>query len=205
MNKQGTLFTVSAPSGAGKTSLVKALVADMQDIQVSISHTTREIRAGEENGRHYHFVDRETFETMINGGEFLEYAPVFTKFYGTSKNWVDQTLSKGIDVILEIDWQGANQVRAIRPGTVSVFILPPAKDVLLKRLQDRGRDNPTVIQNRMAEARNEMSHYYEADYLIINDKFPQALTEFKALVLAERLKIGNQQINHKALLLELLS
>lgn len=205
MTTPGTLFTVSAPSGAGKTSLVSALVASMADVQVSVSHTTRAIRPGEQEGVNYHFVSQETFASMLAESEFLEHAQVFTNYYGTSKHWVAQALASGVDVILEIDWQGAAQVRRLMPEAVSVFILPPSRDTLRQRLCGRGQDSEAVIEARMAEARNEISHYVECQYLIVNDRFEQALAEFQALVHAERLKLSRQAQKHQSLLASLLS
>lgn len=202
---RGTLFTVSAPSGAGKTSLVKALVESTAGIQVSVSHTTRARRPGEQDGLNYHFVSQETFMDMLGRAEFLEHAQVFTNFYGTSKGWVEAALRAGADVILEIDWQGAEQVRRLIPEAVSVFILPPSRETLRSRLTGRGQDSEAVIAARMAEAKNEISHYVESDYLIVNEVFDVALAEFKALVQAERLRLQRQALKHEALLRSLLS
>lgn len=205
MTTKGTLYTVSAPSGAGKTSLVKALVEATKGVCVSISHTTRDMRPGEENGVNYHFVDHPTFEKMVEEGAFLEHAQVFTNYYGTSQAWVEEQLASGSDVILEIDWQGAAQVRRLIPDAVSVFILPPSSETLRERLKGRGQDGESVIDARMAEARSEMSHFNEADYLVINDIFEKALDEFRAIILAERLKLVNQSERHHTLLQNLLS
>lgn len=202
---RGTLFTVSAPSGAGKTSLVAALVGSCDRVQVSVSHTTRAIRPGEQDGVNYHFIGQEQFSDMLGRAEFLEHAQVFANYYGTSKTWVEQTLNAGNDVILEIDWQGAQQVRRLQPDAVSVFILPPSQQTLLKRLTGRGQDSEQVIAARMAEAKNEISHYVESQYLIVNDDFQQALDEFKAIVVAERLKLDKQAEKHQTLLASLLS
>lgn len=201
----GTLFTVSAPSGAGKTSLVNALVECSESLQVSVSHTTRAMRPGEVNGVNYHFVDHAVFAAMLESNEFLEHARVFNNFYGTSKTWVEQTLAQGIDVILEIDWQGAAQVRRLIPEAVGVFILPPSREALLARLQRRGQDQPSVIDSRMAEAKNEISHYVETQYLIVNDDFDVALGDFKAVVRSERAKLDKQAAKHQALITSLLS
>jgi len=205
MNNQGTLYTVSAPSGTGKTSLVKALIESTQGICVSVSHTTRTIRPGETHGINYYFVDHLTFEKMIKEDAFLEHAKVFTNYYGTSHAWVDNTLATGQDVILEIDWQGAAQVKQLKPAAVGVFILPPSKHSLRARLNRRGQDQEGVIEARMAEARNEMSHYGDADYLVVNDDFDQALSEFRAIVIAERLRLANQRQRHQSLVNNLLS
>ena len=202
---KGTLYTVSAPSGAGKTSLVKALIESTDDIRVSVSHTTRDIRPGEADGVNYHFVSHAEFEGMLAENAFLEHAPVFGNFYGTSQSWVEKTLASGQDVILEIDWQGAAQVRHLLPETVGVFILPPSKVALRQRLTGRGQDDSSVIDARMAEAESESSHYCETDYLIINDDFDTALQDFRAIIFAQRLQLGSQQIRHTDLLKDLLS
>lgn len=205
MTQKGTLYTVSAPSGAGKTSLVNALVESMKGMQVSVSHTTREKRPGEINGVDYHFVSHEDFLGMVHRNEFLEHAQVFTNHYGTSKSAVEDALNEGLDVILEIDWQGARQVRELIPEARSVFILPPSKACLHERLTGRGQDDTSVIDARMAEAQNEMSHYTEAHYLIVNDNFDTALEEFRAILLAQRLLLEKQQQKHHSLLESLLS
>ncbi len=205
MASRGTLFTVSAPSGAGKTSLVKALVESSSDIQVSISHTTRAMRPGERDGVNYHFVSQAEFMGMLERSEFLEHAQVFANYYGTSKAWVEQTLRRGVDVILEIDWQGAAQVRRLIPDAVSVFILPPSRETLHSRLTGRGQDSEAVIAARMAEAKSEISHYVECQYLIVNEDFAVALAEFRAVVEAQRLRLDRQAEKHQALLQSLLS
>ncbi|MFT4997514.1 MAG: guanylate kinase, partial [Flavobacteriales bacterium] len=163
-SSQGTLYTISAPSGAGKTSLVNALIEQDPSIQVSISHTTRTIRPGELNGVNYHFVDQTDFLAMLGQADFLEHARVFDNYYGTSQQWVEETLAKGLDVILEIDWQGAAQVGKLMPDAIAIFILPPSKMALERRLTGRGQDSPAIIDKRMSEAQSEMSHYIEADY-----------------------------------------
>lgn len=205
MANLGTLYTVSAPSGAGKTSLVGALVKSNPEVCVSISHTTRPMRPGEVDGVNYHFVDHTTFEKMLDEGAFLEHARVFSNLYGTSQQWVVDTLKQGIDVILEIDWQGAQQVRKLMPETVSLFILPPSLACLRQRLTGRGQDDISVIEARMSEAISEMSHYCEADYLIINDDFTTALAQFQALVTSQHLRLSRQTERHGDLLKELLS
>ena len=202
---QGNLYTVSAPSGAGKTSLVKALIDSMNSILVSVSHTTRPIRPGELDGVNYHFVEEHTFLDMVNNGEFLEHAKVFTNYYGTCQKWVEETLAKGIDVVLEIDWQGATQIRKILPDTISIFILPPSRECLLRRLKERGQDGDDVIDARMAEAKNEISHYVESNYLIVNDDFAAALQEFRSIIVAERSKLEKQRERHQSLITSLLS
>ncbi|MBB3169873.1 guanylate kinase [Simiduia aestuariiviva] len=205
MQTRGNLFTVSAPSGAGKTSLVTALVDGLDGIRVSVSHTTRAKRPGEVDGVNYHFVSQDQFKEMLAEAAFLEHAQVFTNYYGTSKFWVEEQLASGVDVILEIDWQGAAQVRRLIPDTLGVFILPPSREALHQRLNGRGQDSAEVIDARMKEAINEMSHYVEADYLIINDDFDTALAEFKALIISQRLKQARQNERHRRLLADLLS
>ncbi|MDX1504383.1 MAG: guanylate kinase [Spongiibacter sp.] len=204
-SSKGTLFTVSAPSGAGKTSLVARLLKETQGIQVSISHTTRPMRPGEQHGINYHFIDHEQFQQMLSQSAFLEHAQVFDNFYGTSQAWVEDTLLGGTDVILEIDWQGAAQVRRLMPDTVSIFILPPSQEALRERLTGRGQDDDTVINRRMAAAVAEMSHYVEGDFVVINDDFEQALVELKAIIHSQRLKLEKQQQRHADLLSALLT
>ncbi len=182
----GTLYVFSAPSGAGKTSLVKALLEQTTDIGVSVSHTTRAPREGEIDGKDYNFVSQETFQQLIGESAFLEHAQVFDNFYGTSQAWVEQELQAGRDVILEIDWQGAEQIRQQMPHMVSVFILPPSREELLKRLTGRGTDTQDIIDRRMQDAESEMSHYGAFDYLIINDDFATALEQLRAIVLARK-------------------
>ncbi|HEX5840958.1 MAG TPA: guanylate kinase [Pseudomonas sp.] len=200
----GTLYIVSAPSGAGKTSLVKALIDSEAQIRVSVSHTTRAMRPGEEDGVNYHFVSRERFHAMLDKTEFLEHAEVFGNLYGTSQEWVKQTLSEGFDLILEIDWQGAQQVRRLMPQSKSIFILPPTQEALRHRLTNRGQDSGEIIERRMREAVSEMSHYVEYDYLVINDDFAHALSDLKAIFRANQLLQGPQQQRHAGLLSELL-
>ncbi|NLC21901.1 MAG: guanylate kinase [Halomonadaceae bacterium] len=202
---QGTLFIVSAPSGAGKTSLVRELIESLDGIRVSVSHTTRAQRRGEVDGVNYHFVNIAEFEAMISQGEFFEYAQVFDNFYGTSRSAVEALLKAGQDVILEIDWQGAQQVREQVPDSVSIFILPPSCDELERRLANRGTDAHATIARRMRDAVSEMSHYDEYDYLVINDDFTTALRELQALVIAQRLSLARQQDSHGPLLAALLS
>lgn len=199
----GTLFIISAPSGAGKTSLVTKLLGEMDNIQVSVSHTTRTCRPGEQDAINYHFISQQDFESMVSGNQFLEYAEVFGNFYGTSKEWVQSTLDQGTDVILEIDWQGAQQVREKFSRNVSIFILPPSKHALVERLQGRGQDEEAVIEKRIAAATEEMSHYAEADYLVINDDFDIALQQLKSIISARRCQIPVQ--GYKKLLTDLLS
>lgn len=205
MSIRGTLYTISAPSGAGKTSLVKALLERDSQAQVSISHTTRPQRPNEQDGRDYYFVNSDTFLSMLGQGDFLEHAQVFQNHYGTSKQWVEATLQAGKDVILEIDWQGAQQVRRLLPDTQGIFILPPSRAALEDRLRSRGQDDEQVIERRMQEAINEMSHYVEAQWLVVNDEFDKALTDLHSILLAQRLKMSAQQNKHQHLLTELLS
>ena len=201
----GTLYILSAPSGAGKTSLVSALLDETNNIRVSISHTTRTRREGEQDQVNYHFVDRPKFEQMIADNAFLEYAEVFGNFYGTSKQWVEDTLAKNEDVILEIDWQGAQLIRQVLPETNSIFILPPSKQTLMERLQHRAQDDEGVIANRLALAAEEMSHYPEYDYVVINDDFNVALSELRAIVMARRLLQKHQTTTHQQLIQGLLA
>lgn len=205
MATQGILYTISAPSGAGKTSLVRALLAAIENIRVSVSHTTRSQRPGETDGVDYHFVSLESFKAMLGEAAFLEHAQVFDNFYGTSQAWVNEQLAAGTDVILEIDWQGAAQVRRLMPDTRSIFILPPSRATLLERLQGRGQDDEATIRRRMIAAVDEMSHFPEAEYIIINDDFDTALADLLAVVRSQRLSLESQQIRHSALLTSLLS
>lgn len=202
----GTLFVISAPSGAGKTSLVKALLEKTRGIGVSVSHTTRAMRPGEVAGVDYHFIDLAGFRQLRDEGGFLEHARVFDNFYGTSKATVEAQLAAGEDVILEIDWQGARQVRKVFPReVVSIFILPPSRAALRERLTSRGQDGEDIIQRRMDDAVAEMSHYGEFDYLLVNDDFATALDELKAIILARRSLQARQAVKIKALLDELLA
>jgi guanylate kinase len=204
MSSTGTLYTVSAPSGAGKTSLVNAMLQRRPGLQVSVSHTTRAARPGEEDGVNYHFVSEQAFEAMLAAEEFLEHARVFGNFYGTSRRWVEQQLRLGIDVILEIDWQGAQQIKRLLPDTRSIFILPPSREALDQRLNARGQDDAAVIAARMADAVEEMSHFEESDYLVINRDFDQALEELEAIVICHRLGTARQRQAHAELLEDLL-
>jgi guanylate kinase len=201
----GTLYTVSAPSGAGKTSLVKALVESISDLQVSVSHTTRDQRPGEVDGLNYHFVSTEAFLGMLEANAFLEHAEVFGNYYGTSQQWVQDQLDAGIDVILEIDWQGAEQVHRLMPDSVGIFILPPSRAALEQRLNNRGQDSNEVIQRRMAQAVEEMRHYSQANYLVINDKFEEALADLAAIIRGARLGSARQFPRQQALLSDLLA
>ena len=199
----GTLYIVAAPSGAGKTSLVKALLEQLDELEVSVSYTTRAPRPGERDGINYHFIDRKGFQSMVAAGEFLEHAEVFGNFYGTAKANIFERLRAGIDVILEIDWQGARQVREAFPETVGIFILPPSREVLEQRLRDRGQDSEETIARRMRDATEEMSHYREFDYLVVNDRFERSLEELRAIVVARRLRLEVQQRKLGGLLAEL--
>ena len=191
----GTLFIISAPSGAGKTSLVSQLLERMDNIKASISHTTRDRRPGEEDGVNYHFVSQQEFVSMLEQNAFLEHAEVFGNYYGTSEQWVKETLAAGEDVILEIDWQGAAQVRQLFDDSTSIFILPPSKQALRQRLDSRGQDDSAVIEKRIAAATEEMSHYIEADYVVINDDFEVALNQLMAIVSAQhcRMPLAGQE------------
>lgn len=194
MSGTGTLYTVSAPSGAGKTSLVNALIARCGDhLRVSVSHTTRTQRPGEQDGVNYHFVDEARFLGMLEQAAFLEHARVFGNLYGTSQAWVEEQLGAGTDVILEIDWQGAEQVKRLLPATRAIFILPPSRQALEQRLTGRGQDDPAIIAARMAQAVEEMSHYIQSDFLVVNNDFEQALAELEAIVVCQRLQTARQQ------------
>ncbi len=201
MTVPGNLFILSAPSGAGKSSLIKALLAEQstRPMQVSVSHTTRAPRPGEENGVHYHFVSKQEFEQRISNGEFYEWAEVFGNYYGTSESAIDAQLQQGIDVFLDIDWQGAQQVRLKKPQVTTIFICPPSKQELEQRLRNRGQDSDEVISDRMAQAKSECSHYQEFDYIVVNDNFEQALTDLKVIIANQRLKQSQQAIQHQAL------
>lgn len=198
--EQGTLYVISAPSGAGKTSLVAEMLRSDSKLGVSVSHTTRPRRDGEQDGENYHFVDRAEFEAMIARGDFLEHADVFGNYYGTSQVWVREKLAKGRDVILEIDWQGAVQVRRLVPECVSIFIVPPSPEALRERLVGRSTDAPDVIERRLAEAGEECRHAVEFDFLVVNDEFGAALRDLLAIVQAQRLRMEAQQPKHRELL-----
>jgi guanylate kinase len=201
----GQLFVISAPSGAGKTSLIKALREQMPDLGLSVSHTTRPMRPGEVDGQHYHFVSKSTFESMIAEGAFVEHALVFGNHYGTSKAAVSAVLDKGQDLILEIDWQGAEQVRPLFPGAQSIFILPPSREALRERLFGRGQDDADVIARRLAEAEREMQAYPNYDFLIINDDFSQALNQLRCLFESARLRTPRQAEKERVRLENLLN
>jgi len=205
------LFIVAAPSGCGKTSLVKSLINDAKNLRVSISHTTRNPRVDEVNGTNYHFVSVSEFQKMVSEDSFIEHAEVFENFYGTSKELINKNLKNNINVILEIDWQGARQVKHNLPSAISIFILPPSKKTLELRLKNRAQDDELIIKKRMLDAENQMSHYNEFDYLIINDDFNSALTDLKSIIsssnnLSKRahLSLEEQSIKHKKLLKKLI-
>lgn len=200
----GSLFVVSAPSGAGKTSLLKALIEAVPSLQVSISHTTRPIRPGEIDGKHYHFTNEEQFQNMVAEQAFIEHAEVFGHHYGTARQSVEATLSQGIDTLLEIDWQGAAQVRNLFPQAISIFILPPSLQALKDRLEGRKQDAPEVIKRRSIKAKTEISQYHHFDYLVINDEFSTALSNLKAIIQANQLTQARQATKYAELLAELL-
>ena len=202
---RGTLFIVSAPSGAGKTSLVKALIARLDNLAVSVSHTTRPKRPGEEDGVNYHFVDEATFLELRDQGGFLEWAEVFGNLYGTASAGIEDQLAKGVDVILEIDWQGGRQIRSQRNDTVSLFILPPSTATLRERLMTRGQDDNGVIEKRMAAAKAEIAHYDEAEFIVLNDSFDRALEDLQSIVRACRLRRERQCDQLRPTLSDLLS
>jgi guanylate kinase len=203
----GNLFIIAAPSGAGKSSLIRALLARHNDgsMQVSVSCTTRAPRPGEVDGEHYHFLDVDTFRTKIEENAFYEWAKVFDNYYGTSRQVIEHTLKQGIDVFLDIDWQGARQVREAYPAAHSIFIVPPSLELLEQRLRSRGQDSDEVIRGRMAKAQAEMSHYHEFDYLLVNDDFDATLLNFEHIVLAQRQRMALQQTRHAAKLKDLLA
>ena len=202
---RGNLFIVAAPSGGGKTSLVRKLVSSLKDIVISVSHTTRSMRPGEAEGVDYFYVDQPTFLNMVGQGEFLEHATVFNNFYGTSAVQIAKRLQAGIDVVLDIDWQGAQQIRHIFKNAVSIFVIPPSLEVLKQRLMGRQQDDEKVISDRMQSARDELSHYSEFDYLIVNDNFDQAAYELRSIVISHRLCMVRQAEQQRKLLSFLLS
>ncbi|NVJ64941.1 MAG: guanylate kinase [Gammaproteobacteria bacterium] len=201
----GVLYVVSAPSGAGKTSLLKAVLNELATLKLSVSTTTRQQRPGEENGVDYNFVSVEEFKGMLEQNAFLEHAEVFGNYYGTSQWWLEEQLNNGQDVVLEIDWQGAQQVRKLMPSCESIFILPPSKEELYARLTGRGQDSEAVIAGRMQAANNEMQHYAEYDYLIINDDFEVAKDELKSIFVAQSQRLAVQEAKHQTLIADLLS
>jgi guanylate kinase len=199
-----TLYIISAPSGAGKSSLVRKLLATTHDIALSISHTTRRMRPGERDGIDYHFIDRQQFLAMVAEGAFIEHAEVFDNLYGTAHATLRQQLASGRDLLLEIDWQGAAQVRRLFPAAVGIFILPPSRAALESRLRNRGQDDETIIARRMRDAVSEMEHYPEYDYLLINDDFETTLTELRAIIVARRQLLDHQVARQQQLIRELL-
>ena len=194
----GTLFIVTAPSGAGKTTLVSGLLERDPQVRLSVSYTTRAPRAGEVNGQHYHFIDVPGFRALRDKGEFLEWAEVHNNYYGTSKRWLEEQTRAGRDILLEIDWQGAQQVRKVFPKAVGVFILPPSVEELERRLRGRGTDSEDVIARRVLAARGEMRHVAEFDYVIINENLPTAIEDLVAVVRASRLRYANQEAHQPA-------
>ena len=205
------LFIIAAPSGCGKTTLVDALLKNSEDLYLSVTHTTRKPRVGEVDGVNYHFISKTDFKKMILNTEFVEHAEVFGNLYGSSREKIQENLNKNIDVILEIDWQGARQVKANMPNAISIFILPPSKKSLLERLKGRGQDDDETIKNRMSDAENQMKHYDEFDYLVINDIFDDALSNLKTIIHhtnenlnKSELTLEKQVLRHKYLLKELI-
>ena len=205
------LFIIAAPSGCGKTTLVDALLKNSEDLYLSVTHTTRKPRVGEVDGVNYHFISKTDFKKMIVNTEFVEHAEVFGNLYGSSREKIQENLNKNIDVILEIDWQGARQVKANMPNAISIFILPPSKKSLLERLKGRGQDDDETIKNRMSDAENQMKHYDEFDYLVIDDIFDDALSNLKTIIHhtnenlnKSELTLEKQVLRHKYLLKELI-
>jgi len=196
----GTLFIICAPSGAGKTSLVNALLEREPDLELSVSYTTRAPRPGEQDGREYHFVTSEAFLRMAGHGDFLESAEVHGNMYGTSQAWIEARTREGRDILLEIDWQGAQQVRRLVPGTIAIFILPPSLEVLRRRLTSRGQDTSAVIERRLVNAREEIAHVEEFDYVIINQNFDVAVVDLVSIVRATRLQVNAQLTRHRDLI-----
>ena len=197
---KGNVFIICAPSGAGKTSLVAELLRRDRSARLSVSHTTRAPRPGEQDGRDYHFVARPAFEAMIERGEFLESAEVHGNLYGTSQAWIDEQLARDVDIVLEIDWQGARQVRKLIPEAIGIFILPPSPETLRRRLVDRGQDSEAVIEGRLRAARGEIAHLAEFDYVIINNNFDDAVEDLVSIVRATRLRIAPQVSRHSDLI-----
>ncbi len=203
-NLLGHLFVVAAASGTGKTSLVTALVEHVPNLQVSISHTTRPMRPGEIDQKNYFFIDEVEFKQKLIAQDFLEYAEVFDYYYGTTRQWVEHHLMQGIDIILEIDWQGARQVKLSYPKAINIFILPPSLEVLKQRLEYRGQDTPEVIAKRFSKAQQEMSHYFEYDYLLVNDDFQNTLEQLMTIITCQRLTTEQQSQRYAQLIDELL-
>lgn len=203
----GNLFVIAAPSGAGKSSMIDALLKrnTSGSMQVSVSTTTRKPRPGEREGEHYFFVDETTFLEQVDQGNFYEYAKVFDHYYGTSRFVIEDTLASGVDVFLDIDWQGTRQVKAAYPGVHTIFILPPSTAELERRLRTRGQDSDEVIAKRMAKAQHEMSHYAEFSYLIVNEDFEKSVDQLEHIVLSQRLRRSKQQIRYREILQDLLA
>jgi guanylate kinase len=197
---KGNVFIICAPSGAGKTSLVSELLRRDRSTRLSVSHTTRAPRPGEQDGRDYHFVPRAAFEAMIGRGEFLESAEVHGNLYGTSQGWIDEQRARDVDIVLEIDWQGAQQVRRLIPEAIGIFILPPSPDTLRRRLIDRGQDSEAVIARRLQAARGEIAHLAEFDYVMINNNFDDAVEDLVSIVRAARLRTASQVSRHSDLI-----
>jgi len=204
MNPKGTLYIVSAASGTGKTSLTEALAKTIDNVKISVSHTTRQIRANEKDGQNYFFVTSEEFESLITKSAFLEHAQVFGCYYGTSRHFVEEQLNAGIDVILDIDWQGARQVRG-QIQCVSVFLLPPSRAELRLRLERRKREDSQIIEQRLAAASSEITHYKEFDYVVINDKFENALADLQMIIRSQRLRLRQQAEKYGTLIKELIN
>lgn len=203
MNNKGSLFIISAPSGTGKTSLVRSACEQLPNLKKSISHTTRDMRPGEVDGVDYNFLTKEQFQQMLAANVFFEHAEVFGNYYGTSRDWVNNTLQQGTDVILEIDWQGAQQIRSSVPDSVAIFILPPSSGILRERLLNRNQDDTNKIAVRLKGAKTEVSHYTEYDYLIVNDDFALALQQLIAILIASRLTVAKQRHNWEQLIINL--
>ncbi|EKD54694.1 MAG: hypothetical protein ACD_60C00057G0019 [uncultured bacterium] len=204
MSEPGNLYVISAPSGTGKTTLVKTLIESISGITVSISHTTRPKRSAEMEGINYYFVDKNEFSRMVKEGEFLEHAEVFHYCYGTSKKWVEHTLKRGLDVVLEIDWQGKQQIEQLFPDSISIFILPPSLLALSERLMQRNQDKSEIIQKRLADAKETISHSREYDYMVVNDDFQAALDDLRVIIGAERLRERRQSKKLAVLIAELM-
>jgi len=200
MREPGELFVISAPSGAGKTSLVNALTKVIDNLTISISHTTRQKRPGETHGVNYWFINETEFRDMINQKKFLEFATVFGNLYGTSRQWVEETLANGADVILEIDWQGCLNIQKLFPDCTSIFIVPPSPDILAQRLTERQQDSPEIIQKRLADVKETFSHLKEYDYIVLNDDFAHAVSDLKAVIQTQRLRRKKQLITLDPLL-----
>lgn len=202
---QGSVFVVAAPSGGGKTSLIKALINEISNLEISISHTTRPIKSGEIDGKDYFYLSEVAFGEMVNQNLFIENAEVFGYHYGTSKTQIETRLSQGIDIILDIDWQGARSIKRLFPNAITIFLIPPSLRILQARLSQRKRDDNSEVLSRMQQAQSEMSHYHEFDYLIVNDDFEEALDFLKSIVIANRLSMQRQKIKQAKLLSLLLS